>query len=123
MCESYGTRRRTIQCVWYGTKKAAGEVCKDLPPPIVIKSCRVAACPQSSVATADVDSMGTMVSATSGGGRSATSSLSSLAASLSSNKRNIINQLIYTSVQGKLSVVLLGSLVSLVIGHSFTFHN
>lgn len=53
LCDSYGTRRRSIQCVWYGTKKAAGDICRNLPPPTVITSCKVPACPEASAATGD----------------------------------------------------------------------
>ncbi|XP_057670179.1 protein madd-4 isoform X2 [Diorhabda carinulata] len=38
-CESKGLKYRIIQCVWYGTKKSAGDACKGLPRPQIIKPC------------------------------------------------------------------------------------
>ncbi|XP_074042343.1 ADAMTS-like no long nerve cord isoform X3 [Leptinotarsa decemlineata] len=38
-CEKKGLKFRIIQCVWYGTKKAAGTACKDMPRPPVTKDC------------------------------------------------------------------------------------
>ncbi|KAG5880043.1 Protein madd-4, partial [Gonioctena quinquepunctata] len=38
-CEKRGLKYRIIQCVWYGTKKAAGSACKDIPRPPVTKEC------------------------------------------------------------------------------------
>lgn len=39
--------------MWYGTKKAAGELCKNLPAPLMMQPCKVPSCPQASAATAD----------------------------------------------------------------------
>ncbi|KAL7044499.1 hypothetical protein ACKWTF_001926 [Chironomus riparius] len=38
-CNRKGTRYRTISCVWYGTKKPAGNACNKQPRPAVMKPC------------------------------------------------------------------------------------
>ncbi|VEN56102.1 unnamed protein product [Callosobruchus maculatus] len=38
-CGMEGNKYRIIQCVWHGTKKAAGTACKDLIKPPVMKNC------------------------------------------------------------------------------------
>ncbi|XP_029156420.1 protein madd-4 isoform X2 [Nylanderia fulva] len=46
-CEEDGTKYRILQCVWFGTKKPAGNACRDIPRPSVMKTCRGPPCPQS----------------------------------------------------------------------------
>ncbi|XP_043685807.1 protein madd-4 isoform X2 [Vespula pensylvanica] len=46
-CEEDGIKYRILQCVWYGTKKPAGNACRDIPRPPVMKTCRGPTCPQS----------------------------------------------------------------------------
>lgn len=43
-CGGKGTRYRTLQCVWYGTRKPAGNACNNQPRPAVIKPCNGAPC-------------------------------------------------------------------------------
>ncbi|KAG5675419.1 hypothetical protein PVAND_005325 [Polypedilum vanderplanki] len=43
-CNGKGTRYRTLQCVWYGTRKPAGNACNNQPRPAVMKSCSGAPC-------------------------------------------------------------------------------
>ncbi|CAH1163521.1 unnamed protein product [Phaedon cochleariae] len=43
-CEMKGLKYRIIQCVWYGTKKAAGTACKGIPRPPVMKPCMGPTC-------------------------------------------------------------------------------
>ncbi|XP_043498775.1 protein madd-4 isoform X2 [Polistes fuscatus] len=45
-CEKDGIKYRILQCVWYGTKKPAGNACRDLPRPPVMKTCKGPPCPQ-----------------------------------------------------------------------------
>uniref|UniRef100_A0ABD2X498 Uncharacterized protein n=1 Tax=Trichogramma kaykai TaxID=54128 RepID=A0ABD2X498_9HYME len=47
-CEEDGIKYRILQCVWYGTKKPAGNVCRNLPRPPVMKTCRGPPCAKSS---------------------------------------------------------------------------
>ncbi|XP_011497217.1 PREDICTED: ADAMTS-like protein 1 [Ceratosolen solmsi marchali] len=47
-CEKDGIKYRILQCVWYGTKKPAGNVCGDTPRPPVMKTCRGPPCSKSS---------------------------------------------------------------------------
>lgn len=89
--------------MWYGTKKVAEKMCKDLPPPLVIKPCKVPSCRQFAAARVAAEghseweegadqtmTTGTVLEAMSGGA----SQGASLAA-LTSNKENFIGQLIY----------------------------
>ncbi|XP_012247090.1 protein madd-4 [Bombus impatiens] len=46
-CEEDGIKYRILQCVWYGTKKPAGNACRDIPRPPVMKTCRGPPCPQT----------------------------------------------------------------------------
>ncbi|XP_076245168.1 ADAMTS-like no long nerve cord isoform X2 [Calliopsis andreniformis] len=46
-CEEDGIKYRILQCVWYGTKKPAGNACRDIPRPAVMKTCRGPPCPQT----------------------------------------------------------------------------
>ncbi|XP_017889029.1 protein madd-4 isoform X2 [Ceratina calcarata] len=46
-CEEDGIKYRILQCVWYGTKKPAGNACRDIPRPPVMKTCRGPLCPQT----------------------------------------------------------------------------
>ncbi|XP_035916170.1 protein madd-4 isoform X6 [Anopheles stephensi] len=43
-CEGQGIKYRILQCVWYGTKKAAGNACRELPRPAVMKVCKGPPC-------------------------------------------------------------------------------
>ncbi|XP_055594208.1 protein madd-4 isoform X2 [Uranotaenia lowii] len=43
-CSSQGIKYRILQCVWYGTKKPAGNACKDQPRPAVMKVCKGPPC-------------------------------------------------------------------------------
>ncbi|XP_023245593.1 ADAMTS-like protein 3 [Copidosoma floridanum] len=47
-CEKDGIKYRMIQCVWYGTKKPAGNACRDIPRPPVMKTCRGPPCHKTS---------------------------------------------------------------------------
>lgn len=38
-CSGKGTRYRLLQCVWYGTRKSAGNACNNQPRPAVMKPC------------------------------------------------------------------------------------
>lgn len=49
-CNSEGIKYRILQCVWYGTKKPAGNACNDQPRPPVMKPCHGPPC---SVSTGD----------------------------------------------------------------------
>ncbi|XP_033220968.1 protein madd-4 [Belonocnema kinseyi] len=46
-CEEDGIKYRILQCVWFGTKKPAGNACRDLSRPPVMKTCRGLPCPRS----------------------------------------------------------------------------
>ncbi|KAK2582675.1 hypothetical protein KPH14_004950 [Odynerus spinipes] len=46
-CEEDGIKYRILQCVWYGTKKPAGNACRDIPRPPVMKTCKGPPCPQT----------------------------------------------------------------------------
>ncbi|CAK9806200.1 Protein madd-4 [Anthophora quadrimaculata] len=46
-CEEDGIKYRILQCVWYGTKKPAGNACRDIPRPPVMKTCRGPPCLQT----------------------------------------------------------------------------
>ncbi|XP_076230521.1 ADAMTS-like no long nerve cord isoform X4 [Nomia melanderi] len=46
-CEEDGIKYRILQCVWFGTKKPAGNACRDIPRPPVMKTCRGPMCPQT----------------------------------------------------------------------------
>ncbi|XP_049536816.1 ADAMTS-like protein 1 [Anopheles darlingi] len=43
-CEGQGIKYRILQCVWYGTKKPAGNACRDQPRPAVMKVCKGPPC-------------------------------------------------------------------------------
>ncbi|XP_054277879.1 protein madd-4-like [Macrosteles quadrilineatus] len=43
-CEQQGVKYRILQCVWYGTKKPAGNACRDQPRPSVMKICKGPPC-------------------------------------------------------------------------------
>ncbi|XP_033608182.1 protein madd-4 isoform X5 [Cryptotermes secundus] len=43
-CETQGIKYRILQCVWYGTKKPAGNACRDQPRPSVMKVCKGLPC-------------------------------------------------------------------------------
>jgi hypothetical protein len=43
-CEMQGIKYRILQCVWYGTKKPAGNACRDQPRPSVMKVCKGLPC-------------------------------------------------------------------------------
>lgn len=38
-CSGKGTRFRLLKCVWYGTRKPAGNACNNQPRPAVMKPC------------------------------------------------------------------------------------
>ncbi|XP_064107268.1 protein madd-4-like isoform X2 [Macrobrachium nipponense] len=44
-CGGHGYRTRLLQCVWNGTKKAAGNACRELPRPEVVRWCDGQPCP------------------------------------------------------------------------------
>ncbi|KAG7196354.1 hypothetical protein KM043_001333 [Ampulex compressa] len=46
-CEEDGIKYRILQCVWFGTKKPAGNACRDIPRPPVMKTCRGPPCPRT----------------------------------------------------------------------------
>uniref|UniRef100_T1J768 Ig-like domain-containing protein n=1 Tax=Strigamia maritima TaxID=126957 RepID=T1J768_STRMM len=46
-CGELGFRSRIVQCVWVGTKKAAGNACRDTPRPSVVRPCRGPVCPKN----------------------------------------------------------------------------
>ncbi|XP_058797259.1 protein madd-4 isoform X2 [Phymastichus coffea] len=46
-CEEDGIKYRILQCVWFGTKKPAGNACRDIPRPPVMKTCRGLPCTKS----------------------------------------------------------------------------
>ncbi|XP_015601072.1 protein madd-4 isoform X2 [Cephus cinctus] len=46
-CEEDGIKYRILQCVWFGTKKPAGNACRDISRPSVMKTCKGPPCPQS----------------------------------------------------------------------------
>ena len=101
-------------------------MCKDLPPPLVIKPCRVPSCPRASAQSTEGDGegadrealeesgdvgtlhLGTATSSAAAGGVGGGESSRRL---LTSNKKTFINQLIYHSLQGSLSLWLIGSLI------------
>ncbi|XP_074000161.1 ADAMTS-like no long nerve cord isoform X2 [Rhodnius prolixus] len=43
-CNAQGVKYRILQCVWFGTKKAAGNACRDIPRPAVMKMCKGPPC-------------------------------------------------------------------------------
>ncbi|XP_058819345.1 protein madd-4 isoform X1 [Topomyia yanbarensis] len=43
-CAGQGIKYRILQCVWYGTKKPAGNACRDQPRPAVMKVCKGPPC-------------------------------------------------------------------------------
>ncbi|KAK0078981.1 hypothetical protein PV325_001882, partial [Microctonus aethiopoides] len=45
-CEEDGIKYRILQCVWYGTKKPAGNACRDILRPPVMKVCKGPPCPR-----------------------------------------------------------------------------
>ncbi|CAD6208910.1 GSCOCG00010724001-RA-CDS [Cotesia congregata] len=45
-CEEDGIKYRILQCVWFGTKKPAGNACRDIPRPPVMKICKGSPCPR-----------------------------------------------------------------------------
>ncbi|XP_076668534.1 ADAMTS-like no long nerve cord isoform X2 [Andrena cerasifolii] len=46
-CEEDGIKYRILQCVWYGTKKPAGNACRDITRPPVMKPCKGPPCPRT----------------------------------------------------------------------------
>ncbi|XP_068204761.1 ADAMTS-like protein 1 [Palaemon carinicauda] len=48
-CGGHGYRTRLLQCVWNGTKKAAGNACRELPRPEVVRWCDGQPCPDPSL--------------------------------------------------------------------------
>ncbi|XP_011300116.1 ADAMTS-like protein 3 [Fopius arisanus] len=47
-CEEDGIKYRILQCVWFGTKKPAGNACRDIPNrPAVMKICQGKPCPKT----------------------------------------------------------------------------
>ncbi|KAG7154783.1 madd-4-like [Homarus americanus] len=48
-CGGQGYRTRLLQCVWNGTKKAAGNACRELPRPEVVRWCDGEPCPDLSM--------------------------------------------------------------------------
>lgn len=44
-CGAAGYQTRILRCVWYGTRKPAGNTCRDQPRPKVVKSCVGPPCP------------------------------------------------------------------------------
>nr|CAD7424512.1 unnamed protein product [Timema monikensis] len=55
-CEAQGIKYRILQCVWFGTKKPAGNACRDQPRPSVMKVCKGPPCAQRSSSGAVVES-------------------------------------------------------------------
>ncbi|XP_066139353.1 protein madd-4 isoform X1 [Euwallacea fornicatus] len=47
-CGEIGDKYRTFHCVWYGTKKPAGDACKNVPKPLKSKPCRGPPCSKNS---------------------------------------------------------------------------
>ncbi|XP_034935882.1 protein madd-4, partial [Chelonus insularis] len=45
-CEEDGIKYRILQCVWFGTKKPAGNACRDILRPPVMKFCQGPPCPR-----------------------------------------------------------------------------
>ncbi|XP_053596923.1 protein madd-4 [Microplitis demolitor] len=45
-CEEDGIKYRILQCVWFGTKKPAGNACRDISRPPVMKICKGSLCPR-----------------------------------------------------------------------------
>ncbi|KAH8375094.1 hypothetical protein KR093_008247, partial [Drosophila rubida] len=43
-CGRQGIKFRILQCVWYGTRRPAGNVCKHQPRPVVMKVCKSPSC-------------------------------------------------------------------------------
>lgn len=43
-CGRQGIKYRILQCVWYGTRRPAGNACKHQPRPAVMKVCRSPPC-------------------------------------------------------------------------------
>ncbi|KRJ98785.1 protein madd-4 isoform X4 [Drosophila yakuba] len=43
-CGRQGIKYRILQCVWYGSRRSAGNVCKHQPRPMVMKVCKSPAC-------------------------------------------------------------------------------
>ncbi|KAF4520753.1 hypothetical protein B566_EDAN007382 [Ephemera danica] len=43
-CEAQGIKYRILQCVWFGTKRPAGNACRDQPRPAVMKVCKGPPC-------------------------------------------------------------------------------
>ncbi|XP_078047657.1 ADAMTS-like no long nerve cord [Augochlora pura] len=43
-CEKDGIKYRILRCVWFGTKKPAGNACRDIPRPPVMKTCKSPPC-------------------------------------------------------------------------------
>ncbi|XP_055685140.1 protein madd-4 isoform X4 [Lutzomyia longipalpis] len=44
LCGRQGLKYRILRCVWRGTKRPAGDACKDQPRPMVMKICRAPPC-------------------------------------------------------------------------------
>lgn len=43
-CGGQGIKYRILKCVWYGTKRPAGNACKEQPRPAVMKVCKGESC-------------------------------------------------------------------------------
>jgi len=43
-CGRQGIKYRILQCVWYGSRRPAGNVCKHQPRPAVMKVCKSPPC-------------------------------------------------------------------------------
>ncbi|CAO1370826.1 unnamed protein product [Diamesa hyperborea] len=54
LCDRQGIKYRILQCVWYGTKKPAGNACKDNPRPAVMKKCNGPTCTTDSSDCRDI---------------------------------------------------------------------
>ncbi|XP_024082456.1 ADAMTS-like protein 1 isoform X2 [Cimex lectularius] len=50
-CDAQGVKYRILQCVWFGTKKPAGNACRDIPRPPVMKMCKGQPCTDNSECT------------------------------------------------------------------------
>lgn len=57
-CDSQGVKHRILQCVWFGTKKAAGNACREQPRPVVMKACKGPPCAQGQYTTRENSNAG-----------------------------------------------------------------
>lgn len=46
-CGNQGFQTRILQCVWFGTRRPAGNACRSQPRPTVLRSCKKPQCPPS----------------------------------------------------------------------------